>query len=272
MSADFTVNAGIKIGFSANKTKEQAKANASDIQNRMVICKSKELYMNGQRLGLSDNEAEYIQRKVNEEYNAKAGLSISVSPSIQDAAAPTAVTVTVKTTWSGAATDADATPTVSYQGSIVANVPLTKSSTGVYTGVINAGNSTVLTLNCSAKIHGVNKSTTATIQAYHKIRFGVDASAGPLTSIPSGFGSKGPQSSAAGTYTFNFTDNTYGYILVPNGVSLPSSMQGDSPSGVEGPLPVPFTKLANLVVGGVTYTQLRIANKQAASVHNVVFK
>lgn len=267
---NINVSIGTRIGFSANKSVDQAKGDTSS--NRMTICTTKELYFNGQRLGLSDNEAEYIQRKVNEEYNAKAGLSISVSPSIQDAAAPTAVTVTVKTTWSGAATDADATPTVSYQGSSVVNVPLTKSSTGVYTGIINAGSSTALTLNCSAKIHGVNKSTTATIQAYYKIRFGVDASAGPLTSIPSGFGSKGPQSSAAGTYTFNFTDNTYGYILVPNGVSLPSSMQGDSPSGVEGPLPVPFTKLANLVIGGVTYTQLRIANKQAASVHNVVFK
>ena len=49
-------------------------------------------------------------------------------------------------------------------------------------------------------------------------------------------------------------------------------MQGDNPSGVEGPLPVPFTKLANVVVGGVTYTQLRIASMQAASTHKVTFK
>lgn len=270
--SDFTVNAGIKIGFSANKTKEQAEANASEIQNRMVICKSKELYMNGQRLGLSDNEAEYIQRKVEEEYNAKALVQISASPTIQDSAAPKAITLTVNTKWQNSPMDADAVPSVTYQGgSGTVTVQMTKSSTGVYTGVINAGNTTALTINCAATIKGVRKSASVTVKAYHKIRFGVDASAGPLTSIPSGFGSKDPQSSAAGTYSFNFTDNTYAYILVPNGVSLPSSMQGDNPNGVEGPLPVPFTKLANLSVGGVTYTQLRIANKQAASVHNVVF-
>lgn len=263
--SELTIDAGTKIGFSANKTKEQAQ---SLKDNRMVICKSKELYLNGQRLGLSDNEAEYIQRKVNEEYNAKAGFSIQVSPTVQNAAAPANVTVTVRVTWSGAATDADATPTVS--GSDGTSVTLTKSSTGVYTGTI-AGKNSAVTFTARGTIKGVSKSAAATVQAYHKIRFGVSTEAGPLTSIPAGFSERGPQSSAAGTYTFNFTANTYGYILIPNGVSLPASMQGDNPSGVEGPLPVPFVKLANLVTGGVTYTQLRIANKQAASVHNVVF-
>ena len=267
--SDLTIEQGARIGFSANKTKEQAIQDSNS--NRMTICKSHELYMNGRRLGLSENEASYLERKVQEEYDAKAGFSVTCTPNVLDAAAPAPVTITVRTTWNGILTDADTVPTVNYKngGGPVITVQLAKSSTGVYNGTINNLNKGVQ-LNCSATIKGVNKSAAPFINAYHKIRFGV-SSQETLSNIPEDFKSKGPQQSAWGTYTFSFKPNTYGFILVPNGVALPGSMQGDHPSGVEGPLPVPFIKQAYLVVNGVTYTVLRIADMQAESLHNVDF-
>lgn len=261
--SELTINPGTHIGFSANKTVNQAIGEKNT--NRMTICKSKELYMNGERVGLSDNEADYLKRKVNEEYNAKAGLSISATPTVHDAAAPDPVTITVKTTWSGAPTDADVTP-------IVAGVSLTRNSAGVYTGTVSPGNNVAKSWSVSATIKGVTKTASVTVQAYHRVRYGVSSLATLSGSVPSDFKSKVPHNSAAGTYDFAFKPSTYAFILIPQGVSIPASMQGDTPSGVEGPLPVPFVKQSNLVVGSVTYTVLRIADKQAESVHNVVFK
>ena len=50
------IDNGAKIGFSANKTKQEASAGAAELKNRMVICSTKELYINGERIGLSDTE------------------------------------------------------------------------------------------------------------------------------------------------------------------------------------------------------------------------
>ena len=266
--AELNVNPGTFIGFSANKTEEQAKADTTS--NRMTICKEKVLYMNGQRLGLSESEAEYLKKKLDEEFASKVGLQVSLSKTVQDAAAPAAVTVTVKTTFNGALVDADAVPTITATGM---NPTLTKTTTGTYTCTLE-GKNTAVSVNVTAKIKGITKNGGGTIYAWHKIRYGVSAldvipASGP---IPSDFKAVGPQGSAAGTYSFAFTNNTYGYILIPNGVSLPKSMQVDNPSGVENDVtPVPFKKLANVVVGGVTYTQLRIATKQLQSTHNVKF-
>ena len=266
--AELTVPGGTMIGFSANKTEEQAKADTTS--NRMTICKEKVLYMNGQRLGLSESEAEYLKKKLDEEFASKVGLQVSLSKTVQDAAAPAAVTVTVKTTFNGALVDADAVPTITATGM---NPTLTKTTTGTYTCTLE-GKNTAVSVNVTAKIKGITKNGGGTIYAWHKIRYGVSAldvipASGP---IPSDFKAVGPQGSAAGTYSFAFTNNTYGYILIPNGVSLPKSMQVDNPSGVENDVtPVPFKKLANVVVGGVTYTQLRIATKQLQSTHNVKF-
>ena len=135
-----------------------------------------------------------------------------------------------------------------------------------------------MTITASATVKGITKSPgNKVINAYHKIHYGVSAlnvipATGP---IPTGFTTVGPKANASGTYTFKFADNTYGYILVPTStpgaVALAPGMSKNPPAGSEGPLPVNFVKLANVVVGGVTYTQFRIASKQSASTHNVTF-
>ena len=113
------------------------------------------------------------------------------------------------------------------------------------------------------------------IPAYHKIWYGVSPGESLDTdfSLSTIFKSVSPKANASGTYEFDFSSpHCYGYILVPNGVTLPSSMQGDNPSGQEGPLPVPFKKLTNVTIGGVTYTQLRFATAQGICKHSVTFK
>lgn len=55
------IDNGAKIGFSANKTKDEAAAGAAELKDRMVICSSKELYINGERIGLSDTEFEQLR-------------------------------------------------------------------------------------------------------------------------------------------------------------------------------------------------------------------
>lgn len=272
--AELTVPQGTMIGFSANKTETQAKADKTS--HRMTICKEKTLYMDGQRLGLSDTEAEYLQRKLNEEFAAKVGVTMTTTMDnkVQDAAAPVEVTVTVKTTFNGAPIDADTTPTITATG---ATPVLTKSDTGVYTCTLD-GKNTPVTITASATVKGITKSpSNKVINAYHKIHYGVSAldvisATGP---IPTGFTTMGPKANASGTYTFKFTDDTYGYILVPTStpgaVALAPGMSENPPVGSEGVLPVNFTKLANVVVGGVTYTQFRTASKMSASTHNVTF-
>ena len=266
--AELNVNPGTMIGFSANKTEEQAKADTTS--NRMTICKEKVLYMNGQRLGLSESEAEYLKKKLDEEFASKVNLQVSLSKTVQDAAAPAAVTVTVYTRFNGALVDADAVPTITATGM---TPTLTKSTTGTYTCTLE-GKNTHVTVSVTAKIKGITKPPySGTIYAYHKIRYGVsklDALPAGGT-IPENFKAVGPQGSAAGRYTFNLVSGSYGYILVPNGVSLPDGMNQNPPQGSEGPLPVLFTKLADLVVSGVTYRQFRMAAKQAESTHVVDF-
>lgn len=57
--ADLTIKENTYIGFTANKTETEAKADKSS--NRMNICKNKKLYLNGERLGLTDEEAAALQ-------------------------------------------------------------------------------------------------------------------------------------------------------------------------------------------------------------------
>ena len=90
--AEITVAGGTRIGFSANKSLSEAQALKD---NRLVICKGHELSFNGQRVGLSESEASFIKEKMDEEFKARIGVKLVVSPTVQDAAAPERVSVSV---------------------------------------------------------------------------------------------------------------------------------------------------------------------------------
>lgn len=58
------------IGFSANKTVTEAKADTAT--NRVDICKTKELYLNGERAGVTDVEKKFLEENLNADSTVKA--------------------------------------------------------------------------------------------------------------------------------------------------------------------------------------------------------
>lgn len=57
--AELNINENTYIGFTANQT--EAAAQADKTSNRVKICKNRKLYLNGQRLGLTDEETAALQ-------------------------------------------------------------------------------------------------------------------------------------------------------------------------------------------------------------------
>lgn len=58
------------IGFSANKTVADAKKETAN--NRVDICKTKELYLNGERVGVTDVEKKFLEENLNPDSTVKA--------------------------------------------------------------------------------------------------------------------------------------------------------------------------------------------------------
>lgn len=64
------IAAGTMIGFSANKTVKEAKEDTAT--NRVDICKTKELYLNGERAGVTDVEKKFLEENLNPDSTMKA--------------------------------------------------------------------------------------------------------------------------------------------------------------------------------------------------------
>lgn len=64
------IAAGTMIGFSANKTVTEAKKDTAT--NRVDICKTKELYLNGERAGVTDVEKKFLEENLNSDSTVKA--------------------------------------------------------------------------------------------------------------------------------------------------------------------------------------------------------
>lgn len=275
---------GTRIGFSFNE-----RNGASPVNNRLTINADKTLYFNGERLGMNEAEADYLQKQVAAENEKKASVVIEVfnGPTgvntLDKDALPEQLTVRVTTKYNDTLEDSTSLPTIKIGTQAVR---YTKKSKGVYECVIAKGTSPsteeqayynggfTVTATCSPK--GITKTASKDVYAYHKIRYGVSALEELTTTSISqdamaGFQTRGPQSTAAGTYSFTFPNNTYAYVMIPTGVNVPTSLAGSDPQGVEGPLPVPFKKMNDFVWKGVTYKQYRIAGAQQPSTHTVVF-
>ena len=280
---------GTRIGFSFNE-----RNGASPVNNRLTINADKTLYFNGERLGMNEAEADYLQKQVAAENEKKASVVIEVFNgttgvnTLDKDALPAQLTVRVTTKYNGKLEDSTSLPTIKIGTQAVR---YTKKSTGVYECVIAQGTSPstedqayynggfTVTATCSPQ--GITKTASKTVYAYHKIRYGVSALEELTTTSISqdamaGFQTRGPQSTAAGTYSFTFPNNTYAYVMIPKDtadrVSIPKSLAGDKPYGTEkGVTPVYFKKMNDFVWNGVTYTQFRIADAQKPSTHVVDF-
>lgn len=279
---------GTRIGFSFNE-----RNGASAVNNRLTINADKTLYFNGERLGMNDLETDYLKRKLNEENAAKASVVIEVlngqmivnAPLDKDSL-PDQLTVRVTTKFNGSPVDSQSSGggTFTIGGK---SAQFTRKSAGVYEHVVEKGEPSSstpqkvyyngeFTVKADCSPNGITKSATKTVAAYHKIRFGVSALEELTTTSTSqdamaGFTTRGPQSSAAGTYVFTFPNNTYAYVMIPTGVNVPTSLAGSEPQGIEGVIPVFFKKMNDFVWNGVTYKQYRIAGAQQPSTHTVVF-
>lgn len=64
------IDVGTMIGFSANKTVQEAKEDTAT--NRVDICKTKELYLNGERAGVTDVEKKFLEENLNADSTVKA--------------------------------------------------------------------------------------------------------------------------------------------------------------------------------------------------------
>lgn len=279
---------GTRIGFSFNE-----RNGASPVNNRLTINADKTLYFNGERLGMNEAEADYLKKQVEAENAAKASVVIEVFNgttgvnTLDKDALPTQLTVRVTTKFNGTPVDSNSSGggTFTIGGK---SAKFTRKSAGVYEHVIEKGDPGSSTLekvyyNGAFKVvatcspQGITKTASKDVYAYHKIRYGVSALEELTTTSASqdamaGFQTRGPQSSV-GTdpYIFTFPNNTYAYVMIPDGVNVPKSLAGSDPHGVEGVIPVPFKKMNDFVWNGVTYKQYRIAGAQQPSTHTVVF-
>lgn len=222
--------------------------------------------------GISDTQAEYVNRKVKEENDAKAKISFSVSPSATFVkGTSTAFTLTVTCTFAGAKVDADSLPMMTAGGK---PITVTKKSTGVYTGTADASSTTLFGVH--AYVKGVLTSATQTVSAYNQILFGVSSYETAPVSDSSGMvkffadvNATKLQSNSNGTYKFSFTaDKPYGYVLIPSDVTVSPNLANNL-AGREGPLPVNFVKQEDSIGTGITYRVYRMASKMGVSVHNV---
>lgn len=262
------IAANTMIGFSANKSVDEAKADTDT--NRVDICRTKEIYLNGERLGLTDAEASYITKKVKEEFNARMNVNVFLSSTIIEKGKQNEVGVTVRVEWDGSAVDPGKDNITCKIGG--ATIVLNKnSSSNEYNGTVTQADS--FKVSVSATYSGVTKSASASASAYYKFYVG-QSTASSITSLPSsGFKANGPKSSAAGTYPFTFATGEYAYFLLPAGVSrgkLGSAGADGLYHASEGVSDVPFIKQSAAAnIGGIAYDVFRLANAQAASSHSI---
>lgn len=263
------------IKFREKASVAASKADTEGTEGRVDVVKSENALVyeaSAVIRGISDTQAEYVNRKVKEENDAKAKISFSVSPSATFVkGTSTAFTLTVTCTFAGANVDADALPTMTAGG---ASVTVTKKSTGVYTGTVNASSTTLFDVHATVK--GVARTASKTVYAYNQILFGVSSyetapvsDAAEMAKFLAQVNGTKLQSNSNGTYKFSFTaDKPYGYVLIPSDVTVSPNLANNL-AGREGPLPVNFVKQTDATGSGITYKVYRMASKMGVSVHNV---
>lgn len=263
------ISQGVMIGFSANKTEAEAQANAAAINNRMVICRTKQLYLNGERLGITDAESDYLKKKLNEENNARLQLQQSTSPSIVDKHDGTNVTVVFKTLWDNVYVTPDSIKVLDSSNKEIALTESTQA-TGAkqFTAKLNKNEKYTATVTHK----GVTKTIASNqINAYYSVYYGV--SSNDTINAVTGLTKKAASSSASGTYAFTFANGQYAYILIPSGVAMGKLGTPDKENvyhASEGVSDVPFIKQStNVTYNGATYEVFRLASAQSVSSHDI---
>lgn len=159
--ANLTIPSGTMLGFAANQTEAQAKANAAAIQDRLTICQTKQLYVNGQRVGLTEGEVSALTALNLQNATAAVSLSLVSSPNpfelhgfVNDQMQyPTTAAVTLTVKYNGTAVQA-----VNASGIAQATVQLKTS---------DAAKVITLTWDASSKTYkGTNAKTAGEVGQY----------------------------------------------------------------------------------------------------------
>lgn len=268
------IASGTMIGFTANKTVEAAKNDTAT--NRVDICMTKELYLNGERLGITDAESTYLAKKITEENNARLQVEVITYVNGTATSAPyvdkqdgTSVKVVVAAKWDGSYVAADSITLTNSAGTAQTLVAdLSKTGAKATTATLKADERYTATVTHN----GVKKVVySAQIRAYYPVYYGVNSA--ETISAVTGLTKKTATASAAGTYAFTFAKGQYAYILIPTGVSKGKFATADK-EGVyhasEGVSDVPFIKqAAAITLNNASYEAYRLASPQDVSSHDI---
>lgn len=263
----------------ASKTLEESLAMQEGTPQAMCFpTDSPGIVFNGKKYGddLTAWQKDYLKNQESAATVAKYAITIALSPSATFVrGTSTVVKVTITTKFDGGNVDVQ---TLTGSGKLAgfsgfAATPTAtqfkKEGVGVYSTTLSITEAATFTV--TGVYNSISKNVSASVQAYYLIRHGVSANASLTAAQIKTLTSKGPQASAAGDYSWTFTANSYAYLCIPAGVTVPASLKLAQPQGVEGPLPVLFTKLAAVTVDGVAYDVFRIADAQGVSTHTVKF-
>lgn len=205
----------IKFREKASVTAAKADTTAKDGRMDVVASENALVYeANTVIRGITDAQKTWVDGKIKEENDKKATISFDVTPVgpfVRGVSTEFTLTVTCK--FDDTEVDADALPTMTAGSS---SVTVTKKSTGVYTGTVNATDK--ITFKVDATVKGVPRSDSKIIYAYNHIYYGTYAESSVPEEPSSFFAGLKQYSKLVGSVDgvqIPLATGGYNYLLVP---------------------------------------------------------
>ena len=254
----------VGIKFSRVKTTNEALSGDPDI---VYFTKDESsIIMGGKTYGstLEKEKKEYLDKLYEDYIKSLFQVTSAVSKSTVNPGTEITVTVNVKNNSISCSSDSGISGTGFLSGKV-----FSETSPGVYKTSVQITSVGTYSSTLTAVYSGITKTTSVSISCYNNIVYGWSPSE-IITSLSDlrDASSVGPKSSSSGEYNFKNTGTGYYYILIPDGTSIASSLDGSTPQGTEGPIPVYFVRQEDGIPG---YTIFRIADPQAPSEHTIKF-
>lgn len=252
------------VKFSRGKT--EVEALRSEDGNVIYFTKdSHSIVMGGKLYGSSieSEKKEYLDKLYSDYIESLFTISSSVSSSTVNPGTEVTITVTVKNSGINCSSDSPLVCTGFLNGST-----FTEVSPGLYRLSVRIESVGIYTSTITAEYSGIKKSCSVTISCYGNIIYGWSSSSS-ISSISDivDASSYGPASSSVGEFKFSNSGIGYYYFLIPTGTKIASSLERSEPQGVEGPIPVYFTRQSDIP----GYVVFRISDAQSPSEHNIKF-
>lgn len=249
-----------KVRFSRNKTTREALS--SEDRDTIYFTKdTRDIVMGGEIYGLENKKRDYIDNLYQEHLKDLFTISISVTKSVVNPGSLITFSVVLMNSGKFCSSDGEVSGT-----GFLKDINFTEISNGVYRATVLIDEIGDYRSTIKASYSGIEKSESILISCRENIIWGwseLSRISGP--SKLKDAKTFGPALESSGEYKFQNTKPGYYYFLIPNGTILSSSLSGNSPQGLEGPIPVYFTKQVSPEVDG--YSVFRISDAQAPSSH-----